>query len=244
MSSSRPEHAAAAHPRYPACRLCCLRPLCGPGVVEAPSLERLIRRRRHVPRGGYLFRTGEPFHAVSAICAGSIKLCALTEEGVSQVVGFHLPGELVGMGGMEDRQHRYDAVALEDTEVCEIPFGRLEEAADQWPLLRRSMFRCLSGEIARSEDRLASFVGRKSAAARLAACLLSLSRRLEQRGLPGDYFVLTLSRSDLSSYLGLAKETVSRLFTRFQQDGLIRLETRGVRLCDRSGLMRIAESGE
>lgn len=212
--------------------------------MEAPSLERLIRRRRHVPRGGYLFRTGEPFHAVCAICAGSIKLCALTEEGASQVVGFHLPGELVGMGGAENRQHRHDAIALEDTEVCEIPFGRLEEAAEQWPQLRRSLFRCLSGEIARGEDRLAAFVGRKSAAARLAACLLGLSRRLEQRGFPGDRFVLTMSRSDLGNYLGLAKETVSRLFTRFQQDGLIRLEARKVWLCDCPGLMRIADMGE
>ncbi len=213
-------------------------------MVEAASLERLIRRCRHVPRGDYLFRTGEPFHAVCAICTGSIKLCALTEEGTTQVVGFHLPGELVGMGGVEDRQHRYDAVALERTEVCEIPFGRLEELAEQWPLLRRSIFRCLSGEIARGEDRLASFVGRKSAAARLAACLIGFSRRLEQRGLPGDRLVLSMSRGDLASYLGLAKETVSRLFTRFQQDGLIRLEARGVRLCNRSGLMRIADASE
>lgn len=228
---------------YPACRLCGLYPLCRQeeGTATAPHVK-IIKRRRTLARGGYLFRTGEPFHAVCAVCRGSVKTCALSDDGGVQIVGFYFPGELVGLGGAGHRQHRYDAVAIERTEVCEVPVGRLQEAAEASSAFRHLMLRLLSEEIARGEERLAPFVGKKSAVARLAAYLLSLGRRLEGYGVPAGSIVLPMSRNDIGNYLGLAKETVSRLFSRFQQDGLIRVEEqqRRVWLCDQAALVRLA----
>jgi CRP/FNR family transcriptional regulator len=246
MTNPSSEQTPATRPRFPACPKCCLRALClaGPVGDSPPARATVLRRHRHVPRGGYLFRTGEPFHAVCALCTGAIKLCALTDEGVARVVGFHLPGELVGLSGLAQREHRYDALALEDSVVCEIPFARLETAAEERPALRRSMMHCLSSELARNEARLAALVGRKSAAARLAACLFALSERFAERGFPAECFPLAMSRADLGDYLGLAKETVSRLFARFQHEGLVRLEARVIHLCDLPRLARIAEGGD
>lgn len=228
---------------YSVCERCRIVGLCRPVWPDREArtgAERLIRRRRTLRRGAYLFRIGDPFHSVSALCAGSVKTCALTDNGGVQVLGFHFPGELIGMSGMGAQQHPCDAVALEPTDICEIPFGRLMEVAEQAPAVRRLVYRFLGDEIAHHHALLQPLVGKMAAAERLAAYLLGLTRRLAPAHTPAREIRLSMSRNDIGSYLGLAKETVSRLFSRFERDGLINVRARRLQVKDSYRLEALA----
>lgn len=230
---------------YAVCERCSLHPLCVPVPVTRGDVEvlgRLLRRRRIVERGEVVFRAGDPCSGFYAICKGSVKTRVIGRDGRLQVVGFHFAGELIGSSGVCLEQHPCDAIALERTEVCEIPLGRLQEVAEQSASLRRALFRFLGSEIAERQDQLFPFIGRKTAAGRFAAYLLSLSDRHARRGRPAREIALPMSRTDIGNYLGLAKETVSRLFARFEARGLIRSRGRVLLLEDIDGLQR--EAGE
>lgn len=230
-----------AHHRV--CARCHIADLCRPVKLEreaCEALDRLIRRRRTLRRGEYLFRTGDPYRAVTALCSGSAKTCTVTDDGAVQVLGFHFPGELIGLCGFGAQQHLCDAVALEAVEVCEIPLGRLLEVAEDAPAARHLMYRFLGEEIAHQHALMQPLVGKVAAPERLAAYLLSLMRRHGSRGLPARELRLSMSRHDIGCYLGLAKETVSRLFSRFEQDGLISVRARQLRVNDFGRLAALA----
>jgi len=213
---------------FPTCTLCDLRLLCRPaqhGAEVLPS-ARILRHRRTLRRGGYVFRMGEPCHSLCAICSGSTRTSVLSADGGAQVTGFQFCGDLLGVGALGTHEHHCDAVALEPTVVCEISFLRLEEIAERVPAVQRALIRLMSDELTHSQDLLLTFLGQKSASARLANYLGTVARRLEQRGLRPEEVCLSMSRSDIGNYLGLAKETVSRLFTRFAHDGLLRSQAR------------------
>lgn len=229
--------------RSSVCEHCRIVDLCHPIRLDREAreaLKRLIHRRRTLRRGAYLFRAGDPFHSVSALCTGSVKTCALNDGGGVQVLGFHFPGELIGMCGMGARRHPCDAVALDSTEVREIPLGRLMEVAEQVPAVRRIVYRFLGDEIVHHHALLQPLVGKMAAAEQLAAYLLSLTRRLAPPQTPAREIRLSMSRNDIGSYLGLAKETVSRLFSRFERDGLISVRTRQLRVKDPRRLASLA----
>jgi CRP/FNR family transcriptional regulator len=228
---------------YAVCRRCSLHPLCVPTPLtrnDVDILGRLLRRRRIIDRGELVFRAGDPCSGFYAICEGAVKTTVVGRDGRLQVVGFHIAGELIGASGVCLEQHDCDAIALQRTEVCEIPLGRLQEIAEQSASLRRALFRFLGHEIAERQEQLIPFIGRKTAAGRLAAYLLSLSDRFARRGLPAGEFVLPMSRTDIGHYLGLAKETVSRLFARFEEQGLIEMRSRLLVLADPVRLQRVA----
>ncbi len=228
-----------------ACRSCTLHELCLPLGIEGEELERLdriIRRRRPLRRGDYLFRRGDAFRALYAVRSGAVKTYTLDEAGREQVTGFHLPGELVGLDAIGEGRHPLAARALERTSVCEIPFERLEPLTVEIPGLRRQLLRLMSRELVEDEAHLA-LLGQRDAEGRLAAFLLSLSQRYARRGFSAEEFRLPMSRTDLASYLGLAVETVSRLFTRFQGEGLLEVERKQVRLRDPEGLRALAVGG-
>jgi CRP/FNR family transcriptional regulator, anaerobic regulatory protein len=225
-----------------ACKDCSLFQLCLPiGVHEGDLelLDRIIKRRRPFRRGDHLFRVNDPFQAIYAVRSGSVKTYAPTEDGAEQVIGFHLPGELVGLDAINTEYHPCAAKALETTSVCEIPFDRLEELSDLVPSLQRQLLRVLSREILHDHE-LLMLVGKKAADERLAALLVSLSSRFKQRGFSPTEFHLSMSRNDIGNYLGLAVETVSRLFTRFQEEGLLQVQRKHVRLCDIGKLRELA----
>jgi len=229
---------------YQVCARCRLSELCRPVKLERDAraaLERVIRRRRTLKRGQYLFRTGEPYHAVSALCAGSAKSVTTHDDGSVQVLSFHFPGELVGLCGLGAQQHLCDAVALETCEVCEIPLGRLFEVVELSPAVRQFMYRLLGEELQHQHLLMQPLVGRTAASERLAAYLLSLVRRYENRGLPARDIRLSMSRHDIGNYLGIAKETVSRLLGRFQDDGLISVRARQLRVNDLARLAALAD---
>jgi CRP/FNR family transcriptional regulator len=227
---------------YPVCAHCDLRVLCRPPgrSTELLPSARPLKHCRRVARGAYLFRMGEPCHSLCAICSGSTRSSLLNADGGMQVTGFQFSGDLLGVDAVGAREHRCDVVALEPTVVCEISLQRLEEIAERVPALQRTLLRLLSDELAHRQELLFTFLGKKSAAARLAAYLSGVARRLEQRGLRPEDAGLRMSRSDLGNYLGLAKETVSRLFTRFARARLLRFEARRFWVSDAARLCALA----
>ena len=227
-----------------ACKDCNLFQLCLPVGIDAQELDELdsiIKRRRPVKRGEHLFRVGDPFQAIYAVRSGSIKTYTPTEDGHEQVTGFHLPGELLGLDAINLQHHPCAAKALETTSLCEIPFNRLEELSMRLPSLQHQLLKIMSKEILHDQS-LLMLLGKKSAEERLAALLLSLSSRYQQRGFSPTDFYLSMSRNDIGNYLGLAVETVSRLFTRFQEEGLLKVQRKHVCITDIDRLSAIANA--
>jgi CRP/FNR family transcriptional regulator len=217
-----------------ACQECSLNEICLPVGIEQQDLDQLdsiIDRKRPLSRGDHLFRVGDSFQSLYAIRSGSLKTYATSEDGQEQVMGFHLPGELVGLDAIADGNHPLAAKALETTSVCEIPFDDLESLSTRLPDLQRQLLRVMSQEIREDEQNMV-ILGQKSAEERLAAFLIGLSDRFRRRGFSATQFNLSMSRSDIGNYLGLALETVSRLFTRFQNEGLLRVDRKHIELLD------------
>jgi CRP/FNR family transcriptional regulator, anaerobic regulatory protein len=215
-----------------ACKNCSLAALCLPMGLTPEDVERLdgiVRRSRPLHRGDQLFRQGDRFRCLFVVKTGSVKTFTPSEDGGEQVLGFHLPGEIIGLDAIEREEHSCSAKVLETSAICEIPFPRLEELSATIPSLQHQMYRLLSKEIGQDTEMLL-LLGKKNAEERLAAFLLSLSGRFRKRGLSATDFYLSMSRHEIGNYLGLAVETVSRLFTRFQEEGLLRVERKHVQL--------------
>lgn len=217
-----------------ACKNCTLTALCLPMGLTPEDVERLdgiVKRNRPLHRGDYLFRNGERFRSLYVVKTGSVKTYAPSPEGGEQVLGFHLPGEIIGLDAIEKGAHACSARVLETSAICEIPFSRFEELSSSIPSLQHQMYRLLSKEISHDTEMLL-LLGKKSAEERLAAFLLSMSKRLRKRGLSATDFYLSMSRHEIGNYLGLAVETVSRLFTRFQDEGLLNVDRKHIQLLD------------
>lgn len=226
-----------------ACNDCGLYQLCLPVGVEPEELELLdhiIKRRRPLKRGEHLFQLNTPFKSIYAVHSGSIKTYIPTEDGNEQITGFHLPGELLGLDAISTRQHACAAKALETTTLCEIPYEKLGELAKEIPSLQRHMLSIMSQEILHDHS-LLTLLGKRSAEERLAALLLSLSERYRQRGFSPVELVLSMSRNDIANYLGMVVETVSRLFTRFQEEGLLQVDRKRVHILSLEMLTAVAK---
>jgi len=217
-----------------ACSNCSLRELCMPvglSVEEMSKLDDLVFLRRSVKRGEHLFRVGEPFDSLYAARTGFFKTKLLLEDGREQVTGFHMAGELMGMDGIGTERHTCDSVALEDSEVCVIPFERLEGLSREVEALQHHFHKVMSREIVR-EHGVMMLLGSMRAEERLAAFLLNLSQRLSTRGYSPTEFILRMTREEIGSYLGLKLETVSRVFSKFQEEGLIAVHQKNIRILD------------
>jgi CRP/FNR family transcriptional regulator len=178
-----------------------------------------------------VFRENDHFQSLRVITSGSIKTYTPNQDGSEQVLGFHLPGELIGLDAIQNNYHTCSAVALETTALCDIPFDQLESLSSSIPSLQHQIYRLLSREIGQETEML-TLLGKKSAEERLATFLLSFSDRFKKRGFSASDFFLSMSRHEIGNYLGLAVETVSRLFTRFQDEGLLHVERKHVQLLD------------
>jgi CRP/FNR family transcriptional regulator len=217
-----------------ACSNCNLRELCMPIGLSDEDLARLdeiITSRRKVRRKTALFRNGEKFHALYAIRTGVFKTCVTAEDGRDQVTGFQMAGEIVGLDGIVNDHHTCDAVALEDAEVCVLPFDRIGELSREVGALQHHLHRVMSREIVR-EHGVMLLLGTMRAEERLAAFLLNLVQRLQLRGFSRSELVLRMTRQEIGSYLGLKLETVSRTFSRFAEEGMIDVHQRHVRIVD------------
>jgi len=224
-----------------ACSSCSLRELCLPVGLsdqEMSRLDSLVFVRRPIKRGDYLFRAGEPFASLYAARTGFFKTKLLLEDGREQVTGFHMAGELMGMDGIGTERHTCDAVALEDSEVCVIPYDRLEGLSREMEALQHHFHKMMSREIVR-EHGVMMLLGSMRAEERLAAFLLNLSQRLSTRGYSPHEFNLRMTREEIGSYLGLKLETVSRAFSKFQEAGLIAVQQKNIRILDPAGLREL-----
>lgn len=224
------------------CKDCGIYGLCrevnGPDV-DLRLLETIVRNRRLFKRGELLYRIGEPLRAIYAIRCGSVKTYVLTNDGRVQITGFHITGELLGLGAIAANHYTSEARVLETTMVCEVPIDVLEEYSAEVPSIRQQMLRIMSQEILDNQE-LMLLLGKKNADERLATFLLSFSRRFQRRSYSPTKFNLSMSRSDIGNYLGMAEETVCRVFTRFQDEGLLTTERRQVQLLDLDRLKTIA----
>jgi CRP/FNR family transcriptional regulator len=193
--------------------------------------------RRKVATGETLYREGEKFMFIYAVRSGTFKSSLVLADGREQVSGFHLAGELLGLDGVAGGKHASTATALEDTEVCAIPYAHLNELAGGSPSLQMAVAKLMSREIVR-EHGLMLLLGSMSAEERLATFLLNLSQRLKARGYSPREFHLRMSRAEIGSYLGMKLETVSRTFSAFQQQGLLEVERKHIRILDLDSLAR------
>jgi CRP/FNR family transcriptional regulator len=221
-----------------ACSNCNLRELCMPVGLSKEELERvdtLVEVRRKIKKGAALFHNGEKFTSFYAIRTGFFKTCVATEDGRDQVTGFQMAGEVMGLDGIVNDQHTCDAIALEDAEVCVLPFERIEELSHEIASMQRHVHKIMSREIVR-ENGVMLLLGSMRAEERLAAFLLNLVQRLHTRGFSQSELVLRMTREEIGSYLGLKLETVSRTFSKFAEEGIIEVKQRHVRILNPNAL--------
>ncbi|TCP14914.1 Crp/Fnr family transcriptional regulator [Crenobacter luteus] len=214
------------------CSNCSLRELCLPlglNPDEMAQLDAVIRQSRKLKRGDHLFRSGESFKSLFAVRTGFFKTTVASQDGREQVTGFHMSGELMGLDGISANLHGCDAIALEDSEVCELPFTRMEELSRDIPSLQRHFYRLMSREIVRDQN-VMLLLGNMKAEERIAAFLLNLSQRLASRGFAANDFILRMSREEIGSFLGLKLETVSRTLSKLQQQGWIKVDHKHIQL--------------
>lgn len=224
------------------CKDCSLSGMCLPLALqteELDTLDEIVKRGRPLKKGDMLFRQGEPFSSIYALRSGAIKTFSLSDSGEEQITGFHLASEMIGLSGMDNQQYPVSAMALETTSVCEIPFERLDDLTAVMPQLRKQVMRLMSREI-REDQQMMLLLSKKTADERIATLLINLSARFRARGYSARSFRLAMSRNEIGNYLGLAVETVSRVFTRFQQQGLIAAEGKQIEILEHTELCALA----
>ena len=226
------------------CSNCHLRELCLPCGLSGTDVDRLdglMFGRRKVPTGQTLYNAGDRFQFIYAVRSGTFKGSLALPDGREQVSGFYMAGELMGLDGVADGTHASSATALEDTDICSIPYARLTELAASNTGMQHLLNQLMGREIVR-EHGLMVLLGSMNAEERLAAFLLNLSMRLKARGYSASEFHLRMSRAEIGSYLGMTLETVSRTFSAFQQQRLLEVDKRHIRVIDLPGLTRSFES--
>ncbi|MEZ5462016.1 helix-turn-helix domain-containing protein [Dokdonella sp.] len=221
------------------CSTCAFGEVCLPGGFDKPALKDLHCLVEHVGpyrAGDSIFRVSEPFESIFAVRAGTVKTCTVDEEGREQVLGFHLPGEMVGLNAIHPARYPCDAIALDTVYLCRFSFPALAMLATRLPGIQQQLFRLLSADIGKA----ALLASDYSANERMAAFLILLADRYAARGFSATRFRLSMARGDIANHLRLAAETVSRVLRRFQDQGLIKVEERDVELLDSPQLRKMA----
>ena len=221
------------------CSTCAFSQAClsqGMDKTALMDLHVLVEHVGPLHAGEHVFREGDPFTAIAAVRTGTVKTYHIDRDGHEQVLGFHLPGEVIGLNAIHDDRYPCNAVALDTVMLCRFSFPKISVLATRVPGLQRQLFRLLSRDIGRA----ALLAGDWSADQRLAAFLIGISRRLAARGFSATRFQLTMPRTDIANYLRLAPETVSRVLRRFQEEGVLQVERRELELLDRDALETLA----
>ena len=214
------------------CMTCSMHDLClveGLSAADMEQLAGMVKTRRRVRRGSYLYKAGDPFDAIYPIRAGFFKSRVLSPDGREQIIGFPMPGDVLGFDAISRGSFHSDAVALEDADVCVVPFSELESIGRRFPPLQQRLHRIISREIVRDQG-LMMLLGTMRAEERIGAFLLELSRRFMRRGFSSSQFILRMTREEIGNYLGLKLETVSRTLSRLQEQGVISVEQRKMQI--------------
>ncbi|KAF1009178.1 MAG: Transcriptional activator protein Anr [Luteibacter sp.] len=233
-------------PRH-GCADCGLHEFCLPAGADADALARLDRltrrQQRNLARGETLFRQGQPFQSLFVLRSGAVRTAVVDADGAHQVIGFGLPGEVIGIDGLLDDRHRTEAVALESSTFCEVPFERMEDVLEEVPTLQRGLMRVLGREVA-AEQEHAVAMGRQQAVARVALFLRGMVERHGRLSRQADFLKLPMPRSDIANYLGLAVETVSRALGRMEDEGILSVSGRSVRILRHDALAALCRSAD
>jgi len=228
------------------CSQCSLSRLCLPRGLSPEDFDKLtslVKRERPIAKGETVFAVGQPFKSLYAIRSGSVKVFLPATDGEDQIVGFHMPGELMGFDGLGHDKHHCSAVALESTSICELPYSRLHEIAQAMPTVSDHFMALMSQEIT-EEHSMMLMLAKKTAEARVAIFLLNLSASFNKRGFSTRQFNLSMPRNDIANYLGLAVETVSRIMTHLQDEGILSVDRRFVNILDLPKLRALAGTNE
>lgn len=221
------------------CSTCAFSRACLSQGMDKSSLRDLHMLVEHIGPlhpGDHVFRAGDPFEAIAAVRAGTVKTYTIDRDGREHVLGFHLPGEVIGLDAIDGDRYPCNAVALDTATLCRFSFPKISLLATQLPGLQQTLFRLLSRDIGNAS----LLAGDWSADERMAAFLVGMSRRLAARGFSPQRFQLTMGRGDIANYLRLAPETVSRVLKRFQDEGLVRVDRRELELTGLPGLETVA----
>ncbi len=240
-SPARSTFAASADSTV-SCVDCSLHDLClveGLSAAEIDQLTGMVSARRRIKRGGHLFKAGDSFEAIYPIRFGSFKSRVLSSDGREQIIGFPLPGDVLGFDAISLGRFQSDAVALEDSEVCVVPFAELETIGRDFSPIQQRLHRIISREIVRDQG-LMMLLGTMSAEERTGSFLLNLSQRQLRRGFSSTEFVLRMTREEIGNYLGLKLETVSRTLSRLQEQGVISVDQRKLTIVDQERLRELA----
>lgn len=241
VAETTAEEAPALFPDPSRCSGCAVGGLCVAAGSDNGTLKRLddlLRVRDTIEPGTVVLRRGDPFRGLVAVRAGCFKSAITDREGREQVLGFHLPGELIGLDAVQSKRHRADVVALGGAAMCMLDYHELLSLSSCSRQLQQQLFSLFSGRIANTNWRGTDL----SAEERIAGFMLDVSHRLVERGESGEEFELQMSRSDIGNYLGLATETVSRVVRRLHEQGLLDVRRKRVRLANRAELERLAEA--
>ena len=223
------------------CSTCAFSAACIEQGYDKSQLRELHVLVEHIGpfrEGEHIFREGDPFNAIAAVRGGTVKTYVTDTEGREQVQGFFLPGEVIGLNAISQGHYPCNAVALDSVVLCRFSFPNIAALAARMPGLQQQLFRLLSLDIGKAS----LLAGNFTADERMAAFLVSLSRRFAARGFSATRFHLSMTRTDMANYLRLASETVSRVLTRFQDDGLISVERRELELLQPQRLVDLARS--
>lgn len=240
----RPRRLSAAGRFRPDCAHCPVQRLCLPSLLsgtEMPMLDFVVVSRRSIRRAQMLYHAGDACDALYAIHAGFFKTIVMSRNGDEQVTGLHMSGDIVGLDGVATRRHTCDAVALDQSEVCVVPLPNLLEQALHDEPLQRALCGILAREIERQQNVL-RLVGSMGGLQRVATFLLDVSHRTEAHGYSPTEFELRLTRREIGSYLGMELETVSRIISRLERDGLIVVDRAHIRISDVEGLARASST--
>lgn len=224
-----------------ACAPCGLRNFCQQSGLPFPAEGRADEQMRRLPRGGSLFRTGDQGNNLYVVRTGALKTVAVTPDGSEHVLGFHLPGELVGLDALSDGRHGAEAIALADSQVCALPVQQLLDRGAHAPEMGRELLRVIGGSTSHCQVHVEVLM-RRQAGERIALFLQDLLERVAAARGPQRELHLPMSREEIGHYLGLALETVSRGFSRLQDDGVIRVAGRQVEILDEPRLRLLAQN--
>ncbi|MBT0586325.1 fumarate/nitrate reduction transcriptional regulator Fnr [Alteromonas oceanisediminis] len=216
------------------CQTCSFSHLCLPVALsddEMTSLDDIIERKKPLRKNDKLIKAGDPFTSLYAVRSGSFKSFICAEDGEEQIIGFHLPGDLIGFDALREQRHQSFCQALETAMVCELPYDTLDIMASRFPKLRRQIMSFMSAEI-KNDHELMMLLNKRTAEERLMYFIAHLSARFEERGFSSKQFNLTMTRNEIGNYLGLTVETISRLLTRFQKDNILAVEGRLITILD------------
>ncbi len=230
--------------KHISCDACSLNQICLPtGLTheELVELDSAIEKTIKIPKKKYIFSINDKLDGVFAVKSGSVKTTLSTKEGVEQVIGFHLPGDMLGFDAFDTNQHTCNAIALEDTLLCKVSLDLFDDLSSRVPGIRKVMRHQVGKEISHNQNMLLS-LGQQQAEERLAVYLLKLATYYHSRGFSEKEFLLPMPRQDLANYLGMAVETLSRLFTRLSEENVLKIDRRMITVIDRKALEVMAHA--